>query len=77
MQRRNAKTDYQKRNALRDVAVSELLFATGMRISELCALQSRNVNLYDGTILIYGKGDNERRIQICNRNISCLGRVSE
>lgn len=69
MQRRNAKTAYQKRNALRDAAVSELLFATGMRISELCALQSRNVNLYDGTILIYGKGDKERRIQICNRNV--------
>ncbi|MDE7207642.1 MAG: tyrosine-type recombinase/integrase [Lachnospiraceae bacterium] len=69
MQRQNAKTAYQKRNALRDAAVSELLFATGMRISELCALQSRNVNLYDGTILIYGKGDKERRIQICNRNV--------
>lgn len=69
MQRKNAKTAYQKRNALRDAAVSELLFATGMRISELCALQSKNVNLYDGTILIYGKGDKERRIQICNGNV--------
>ncbi|EOS41669.1 hypothetical protein C809_04104 [Lachnospiraceae bacterium MD335] len=69
MQQQNAKTAYQKRNALRDAAVSELLFATGMRISELCALQNKNVNLYDGTILIYGKGDKERRIQICNRNV--------
>lgn len=69
MQRQNAKTDYQKRNALRDAAVSELLFATGMRISELCALQSNNVNLYDGTILIYGKGNKERRIQICNSKV--------
>ena len=32
-QRDNAKTNYQRRNALRDAAVSELLFATGMRIS--------------------------------------------
>ncbi len=69
MQRQNAKTAYQRRNALRDAAVAELLFATGMRISELCALQSSNVNLYDGTILIYGKGDKERRIQICNREV--------
>lgn len=65
-QRSNAKTEYQKRNALRDVAVTEVLFATGMRISELCSLKSDDVNLYDGTILIYGKGDKERRIQIGN-----------
>ena len=52
-QRSNAKTDYQKRNALRDAAVTELLFATGMRISELCTLKSEDVNLYDGTILIW------------------------
>ena len=30
----------------------------------LCTLKDRDVNLYDGTILIYGKGDKERRIQI-------------
>ena len=37
-----------------------------MRISELCTLKSEDVNLYDGTILIYGKGDKERRIQLGN-----------
>ena len=68
-QRENAKTSYQKRNALRDVAVTELLFATGMRISELCSLKSNDVNLYDGTILIYGKGGKERRIQIGNESV--------
>ena len=62
----HAKTAYQKRNALRDAAVIELLFATGMRISELCALKNNDVNLFDGTILIYGKGDKERLIQIGN-----------
>ena len=65
-QRYNAKTDYQKRNALRDAAIIELLFATGMRISELCALKNNDVNLFDGTILIHVKGDKERRIQIGN-----------
>lgn len=68
-QRKTAKTDYQKRNALRDAAVAELLFATGMRISELCSLKDCDVNLYDGTILIYGKGDKERRIQIGNEAV--------
>ena len=68
-QRKNAQTSYQKRNALRDAAVAELLFATGMRISELCSLKTDDVNLYDGTILIYGKGDKERRIQISNEAV--------
>lgn len=63
-QKNQAKTAYQKRNALRDAAVIELLFATGLRISELCALRSQDVNLYDGTLLIYGKGDKERLLQI-------------
>lgn len=68
-QQKNAKTDYQKKNALRDAAVIELLFASGMRISELCSLQANDVNLHDGTILIYGKGDKERRIQIGNESV--------
>ncbi len=68
-QRNTAKTEYQRRNALRDAAVAEVLFSTGMRISELCFLNKKDMNLYDGTILIYGKGDKERRIQICNENV--------
>ena len=59
-QRTSAKTAYQRRNALRDAAVIELLFSTGIRISELCSLKCSNINLTDGTILIYGKGDKER-----------------
>ena len=68
-QRTNAKTDYQKKNALRDAAVIELLFSTGMRISELCSLGINDINLYDRTILIYGKGSKERRIQIGNDDV--------
>ena len=60
----NARTDYQKRNALRDAAVIELLFATGIRISELCSLNVDDVNLHDRTVLIYGKGSRERKVQI-------------
>ncbi len=68
-QRQEAKTTYQRRNALRDAAVIELLFSTGMRISELCSLKDKDVNLYDGIVLIYGKGDKERRIQIGNNSV--------
>ncbi len=64
-----AKTEHQKKCTLRDIAVMELLFATGMRISELCTLKSTDIDLYDKTILIYGKGAKERRLQIGNNDI--------
>ena len=68
-QRSNAPTTYQKRNALRDAAVIELLFATGIRITELCSLKAIDVNLYEKTILIYGKGAKERKLQIGNDDV--------
>ena len=68
-QRACAKTDYQKKKTLQDIAVIELLFATGIRISELCALRDNDVDLYDGTILIYGKGSKERIVQIGNNDV--------
>ena len=68
-QRTEAKTSYQKRNALRDAAVIELLFATGMRISELCSLKAVNVNLKDSNVLIFWKGSKERRIQIGSQEV--------
>ena len=64
-----AKNDYQRRNILRDIAVIELLFATGMRISELCSLTPDSVNLTSRTVLIYGKGAKERIIQIGNEDV--------
>ena len=51
-----ATTPYQKRKTLRDIAVVETLFSTGIRISELCSLKETDVNLHDGSILILGKG---------------------
>ena len=62
----NAKTDFQKRQTARDIAVIELLFATGMRISELCSLKYKDIDLYDRVVRIYGKGAKERQLQICN-----------
>lgn len=68
-QHANAKTTYQQKNSLRDIAIIELLFATGIRISELCALKVSDVNLYERSILIYGKGSKERRLQIGNDDV--------
>lgn len=65
----NAVTPYQQMHTLRDAAIIELLFMTGIRISELCSLSNNSINLHTGTILIYGKGDKERRLQITNANV--------
>lgn len=68
-QHKNAQTNYQKKKTLQDVAVIELLFATGMRISELCSLKVSDVNLDDKSVLIYGKGAKERKIQLGNDTV--------
>ncbi len=51
---------------LRDLSVLELLFATGVRVSELCGLRLEDLNLVNGSVLVKGKGNKERMVQICN-----------
>ena len=68
----NCTTYYSKRNALRNTLILELLFATGMRISELCSLTLDSFDLSNYVIKIHGKGSKERLIQICNKNIQNL-----
>lgn len=64
-----AKTEFQKNSILRDIAVIELLFATGMRISELCTLKLEQIDLTSHKLLIYGKGSKERMLQIANKDV--------
>ena len=49
---------------IRDRAMLELLYATGLRVSELVALRSRDVNLDAGFLLTMGKGEKERLVPI-------------
>lgn len=50
--------------ALRNAAILELLFATGIRVSELCHIRKNDLDLVDGFLMIHGKGNKERIIQI-------------
>lgn len=65
----SSRTPCQLRTSLRDIAVLELLFATGVRVSELCFLRKDSINLSLGEIKIYGKGSKERLIQIGNKDV--------
>lgn len=76
-QRTLVQSPAQKKGILRDIAVIELLFSTGMRISELCSLRPKDVNLYEGDILIFGKGAKERRIQIGSEDVVAILREYE
>lgn len=49
---------------LRDKAMLELMYATGLRVSELVSLQLSNINLNQGVIRVMGKGQKERLVPI-------------
>ena len=62
----NDKNLYSYKVLVRDIAIIEILFSTGIRVSELCNIKQNDINLQTGIIKIKGKGDKERIIQICD-----------
>ena len=51
---------------LRDKLIIEMLFGTGMRLSELLGVKDSDINVYEGTIKVLGKRNKERIIPINN-----------
>lgn len=58
-----------RKKALRNAIIIELLFSTGMRVSELCRLTPEDIDLNNGVMIICGKGAKERIIRVENAGI--------
>ena len=60
---------YSYKAIVRDILILELLFATGMRVSEISNLKLSDIDTRMYIIKIIGKGDKERSIHICDSEI--------
>ena len=62
----------------RDIAVLELLFATGLRVNELCSMNFSTYDKDEQSVRILGKGGKERKLYLCNNGvINALGKYIE
>lgn len=50
--------------AARDVAILELFYSTGLRLSELCGLDARDIDIVSGSLRVLGKGRKERMLPV-------------
>ncbi len=59
-----AQPDATTPRGLRDKAMIEVLYATGLRVSELITLRAGDLNLSDGYLTCIGKGDKQRMVPL-------------
>jgi integrase/recombinase XerC len=62
--RADAEAQAEAAVALRDAAVLELFYATGIRVSELCGLDAGSIDHGRRTVRVRGKGDKERTVPV-------------
>jgi len=66
--------DLDKRFGLRDKAMIELLYASGLRVSELVGLELAQLRLHQGFLVAFGKGSKERIVPVGERAELWVGR---
>ena len=59
-----AQPDTATPRGLRDKALIEVLYATGLRVSELVSLRAGDLNLEEGYLTCIGKGDKQRMVPL-------------
>jgi len=64
--------DKGKPLGLRDAAMLELIYAAGLRVSELIHLQMTSINLEAGFIRVLGKGSKERIVPVGRKALDCI-----
>ncbi|MDW3178461.1 MAG: tyrosine recombinase XerC [Acidimicrobiia bacterium] len=62
---------------IRDDAIIELLYGSGLRVSEVCDLNSASADLEAGTIRVWGKGEKERIVPLSSPAIQAIRRHLE
>ena len=72
-----AQPDARSPQGIRDRAILETLYATGMRVSEAVTLRKDNVNLDVGFLRCIGKGNKERVIPLGRKAIASINRYLE
>lgn len=56
--------DITKESGQRDRAMLEVMYATGLRVSELITLQFKNIDFKEMVVTVYGKGNKQRSVPI-------------
>lgn len=71
-----AAPDVSTEEGIRDRAVLEIMYATGLRVSELVGLKQADIDLLAGLVVCYGKGNKERRVPLGKSAIHWLQQYS-
>lgn len=65
-------TDQPDWKIARDTAVIEMLYGSGLRVSELCSLDVDSINVKQLAVLVMGKGGKERRVPVGEPSLVAL-----